>query len=86
MKPAQKLVVAVSGCIPCRWSRSFNVQGRQVKGRMVGGGGGGIAWGGGGRGPDLHPGLLMQVCDVELPAWRMGHQLVMFLQNLVEAL
>ena len=46
-------------------------------------GGGG---GGGGAGADLHPGLLMQVCDVELPARRMGHQLVMLLQNLVETL
>ena len=28
----------------------------------------------------------MQVCDVKLAAWRMRHQLVMLLQNLVEAL
>ena len=35
---------------------------------------------------DLHPWLLMQVCDVKLAAWRMRHQLVMLLQNLVEAL
>lgn len=42
--------------------------------------------GGGGTGADLHPGLLMQVCDVELPARCMRHQFVMFLQNLVETL
>lgn len=43
-------------------------------------------WGEGERKADLHPGLLMQVCNVELPAGRMGHQLVMLLQNLVESL
>lgn len=37
-------------------------------------------------GADLHPGLLMQMCDVELAAGRMGHQLVMLFQDLVEAL
>ena len=35
---------------------------------------------------DLHPGLLMQMCDVKLAARRMGHQLVMLLQDLMEAL
>lgn len=28
----------------------------------------------------------MQMCDVELPAWGMGHQLVMLLQYLVKTL
>ena len=46
-----------------------------------------IGWGRRGeREPHLHPGLLMQMCDVELPARCMGHQLVMLLQNLVETL
>lgn len=35
---------------------------------------------------DLDPGLLMQVGDVKLAAGRMRHQLVVLLQNLVEAL
>ncbi len=35
---------------------------------------------------DLDPGLLMQVCDVKLAAGRMRHQLVVLLQNFVEAL
>ena len=35
---------------------------------------------------NLHPRLLVQVGDVKLPAGRMGHQLVMLLQNLMEAL
>lgn len=39
-----------------------------------------------GRRADLHPGLLMQMCDVELAARRMRHQLVMLLQDLMEAL
>lgn len=44
-------------------------------------GGGGGTWG-----ADLYPGLLMQVCNVELATRRMGHQLVMLLQDLVETL
>ena len=47
-----------------------------------------LSWGSGflEEGSHLHPWLLMQVCNVELAAGRMWHQLVMLLQNLVEAL
>ena len=58
----------------CKQSKSFEVQGRQgTEGNVEG------VRGVRRREADLHPGLLMQVCDVELSARRMGHQLVMLL-------